>query len=129
MPEDYVGEQNVAMVCEADRPHDLEQYFDLLASFCVHDGIAIEALQNEIFKHTKDLVPKPIPVKFVKGVAQVVTVEHRVFANTPGVHYADWNIVHVPLEDYPHPKFLTAALHTMCQVSVGYVRHYPTGID
>lgn len=33
----------VAMVREADRPHDLEQYFDLLASFCCHDGIAIES--------------------------------------------------------------------------------------
>lgn len=99
-------EKYVALVREADRPHELEQYFDLLASFCVHDGIAIEPLQNEIFKHTKDLVPKTLPVKFLNGVAQKVKVEHRVFANNPGVHYADWQIVEVPLESYTHPKFL-----------------------
>ena len=44
------------------------------------------------------------------------------FKGTKGTHYADWKIVKVPLEDYTHPAFLRAALHTMCQVSVG--RHH-----
>ena len=62
---------------------------------------------------------RTIPTRFVNGTPQTVKVEHRVFENKAGIHYADWNIVEVPLEDYTHPAFLRAALRTMCRVSVG----------
>lgn len=65
------------------------------------------------------LIQRTIPTRFVNGTAQTVKVEHRVFENKAGTHYADWNIVEVPLEDYAHPAFLRAALRTMCRVSVG----------
>jgi hypothetical protein len=109
----------VALVREADRPHDLEQYFSLLASFCSHDGIAIEGLQNAIFKHIQDLVPKTVAI-LQKSKIESVCIEHKI--SDPSAHYKDWKVENRPLEGYNYPAFYAAILNTLCQVSFG--RHH-----
>jgi hypothetical protein len=104
----------IALIREADTPHDLEQYFNLLSTFCVAGKDPLEEIQSVVCRLLADLIPKTIPQTADqlqctrKGeLGADVLIEHREYPGSKSTeHYAAWT------GSCPRPTALRASFHS-----------------
>lgn len=97
----------------------MQQYFELLGSFCTHNGHAIEVIQTTIFNNISGLLPT---VQKNTGAKWELVIHQRV--KTPGKHYRDWDLQPLSLgHEYEHVEFLEAVLHAVAGIAFGRHHH------